>query len=59
MADRLLAALGQDIFECLFCRDTLERKENGRSKVLRPFLFFLLALVYNGMCIFPQFRIPR
>lgn len=47
MADRLLAALGQDILECLFCRETLERKENGRSKILRPFLCFLLALAYN------------
>ncbi|RPA84691.1 DUF747-domain-containing protein [Ascobolus immersus RN42] len=47
MADRLFSALGQDILELLFCADTLERKENGRSKVLRPFLTFLLALGYT------------
>jgi hypothetical protein len=48
MVDRLFSALGQDILELLFCADTLERKENGRSKVLRPFLTFLLALGYTG-----------
>lgn len=51
MADRLFAALGQDILELLFCADTLERKENGRSKVLRPFLTFVLALGYTGKFI--------
>ncbi|KAI9660303.1 MAG: hypothetical protein M1829_006505 [Trizodia sp. TS-e1964] len=47
VSDRLLSALGQDIFECLFSRETLERKADGRSKVLRPFGMFLLALCYN------------
>lgn len=45
--DRLLSALGQDIIECLFSKETLERKPNGRSKVLLPFGMFVLALVYN------------
>ncbi|KAI9651469.1 MAG: hypothetical protein M1831_000972 [Alyxoria varia] len=46
VSDRLLSALGQDILECLFSQETLERNENGRSKLLRPFWMFLLALVY-------------
>ncbi|EWC46432.1 hypothetical protein DRE_04375 [Drechslerella stenobrocha 248] len=41
VADKLLAAIGQDIFECLFSRP------DGTSKLLRPFGFFLLALGYN------------
>ncbi|KAK5125026.1 hypothetical protein LTR85_001217 [Meristemomyces frigidus] len=45
--DRLLSAIGQDILECLFSKETLERNENGRSKVLRPVWMFLVALVYN------------
>ncbi|WPG98211.1 Hypothetical protein R9X50_00099800 [Acrodontium crateriforme] len=45
--DRLFSALGQDILECLFSKETLERKENGRSKVIRPLWMFLLALAYN------------
>ncbi|KAI9640606.1 hypothetical protein NHQ30_010905 [Ciborinia camelliae] len=45
--DRLAAALGQDIFECLFSDETLERDSNGRSKVLRPLGMFVLALIYN------------
>jgi hypothetical protein len=45
--DRLAAALGQDIFECLFSDETLERDSDGRSKVLRPLGMFLLALMYN------------
>ncbi|KAI9845101.1 MAG: hypothetical protein M1837_005105 [Sclerophora amabilis] len=45
--DRLFSALGQDVFECLFSRETLERKPDGRSKLLRPFGMFLLALSYN------------
>lgn len=44
--DRLLSALGQDILECLFSRETLERNADGRSKIIRPFWMFLLALVY-------------
>ncbi|TGO26773.1 hypothetical protein BPAE_0053g00260 [Botrytis paeoniae] len=45
--DRLAAALGQDIFECLFSDETLERDSDGRSKVLRPLGMFILALIYN------------
>lgn len=45
--DRLFSALGQDVLECLFSKETLERDEHGRSKILRPLWMFLLALVYN------------
>jgi hypothetical protein len=45
--DRLLSALGQDVLECLFSKETLERNAEGRSKVLRPLWMFLLALAYN------------
>ncbi|MCJ1309700.1 hypothetical protein MMC25_003360 [Agyrium rufum] len=45
--DRLLAAFGQDVLECLFATETLERGLDGRSKILRPFWLFLLALLYN------------
>lgn len=31
----------------MFSQETLERNPNGRSKVLRPFFMFILALVYN------------
>ncbi|TKA80286.1 hypothetical protein B0A55_03022 [Friedmanniomyces simplex] len=44
--DRLFSALGQDILECLFSKETLERNEKGRSKLLRPFWLWVLALVY-------------
>ncbi|KAF2262010.1 DUF747-domain-containing protein [Lojkania enalia] len=47
VCDRLLSAIGQDVLECLFSRETLDRKPNGRSKVIRPFWMFVLALVYN------------
>ncbi|KAK3693048.1 eukaryotic membrane protein family-domain-containing protein [Podospora appendiculata] len=47
IGDRLLSALGQDIFECLFSAETLSRNSSGRSKLLLPFGMFLLALVYN------------
>src|SRR5271168_1901320 len=47
VGDRLLAALGQDIFECLFCEETIERGPDGRSKLLRPLGMFVLALIYN------------
>ena len=47
MCDRLFSALGQDVFECLFSKETLERTPSGRSKLLRPFGMFLLALTYN------------
>ncbi|KXT14358.1 hypothetical protein AC579_2763 [Pseudocercospora musae] len=45
--DRLLSALGQDILECLFSKETLERDTDGRSKVKRPLGMFLLAIVYT------------
>jgi Eukaryotic membrane protein family len=47
VGDKLLAALGQDILECLFSDETLERDLDGRSKILRPFGMFILALIYN------------
>ena len=47
VCDRLFSALGQDVLECLFSKETLERKPDGRSKVLRPFWLFTLALFYN------------
>ncbi|KAK3948702.1 eukaryotic membrane protein family-domain-containing protein [Pseudoneurospora amorphoporcata] len=47
VGDRLLSALGQDIFECLFSNETLSRDSLGRSKVLLPLAIFCLALVYN------------
>ena len=47
VGDRLLSALGQDIFECLFSSETLSRNSSGRSKVMLPFGMFLLSLVYN------------
>ncbi|PNY25921.1 Endoplasmic reticulum membrane protein 65, partial [Tolypocladium capitatum] len=47
VGDRLLSAMGQDIFECLFSTETLSRNASGRSKVLLPLGMFLLALAYN------------
>ncbi|TAQ86994.1 hypothetical protein B7494_g4690 [Chlorociboria aeruginascens] len=47
VCDRLFSALGQDIFECLFSNETLERDTDGRSKILRPLWMFVLALIYN------------
>jgi hypothetical protein len=47
VCDRLFSAIGQDVLECLFSRETLERKPDGHSKVLRPFWLFLLALIYT------------
>ncbi|MCJ1469721.1 hypothetical protein MMC07_008362 [Pseudocyphellaria aurata] len=47
VCDRLFSALGQDVLECLFSKETLERKPDGRSKVLRPFWLFILALFYS------------
>ena len=47
ICDRLFSAIGQDILECLFSRETLERKLDGHSKILRPFWLFLLALIYT------------
>ncbi|ETN39139.1 uncharacterized protein HMPREF1541_05362 [Cyphellophora europaea CBS 101466] len=47
VCDRLFSALGQDVLECLFSREALERKPDGHSKVLRPFWLFMLALAYT------------
>ncbi|KAJ5595017.1 uncharacterized protein N7459_001225 [Penicillium hispanicum] len=47
VSDRLLAAIGQDVLECLFSREALERRPDGRSKIFRPFWLFLLALIYT------------
>jgi Eukaryotic membrane protein family len=47
VGDRLLSAIGQDVLECLFSREALERGRDGHSKVLRPFWLFLLALCYT------------
>jgi hypothetical protein len=47
VCDRLLSAIGQDVLECLFSRETLDRNPDGRSKVLRPFGMFILASVYT------------
>ena len=47
VCDRLFSALGQDVLECLFSKESLERNADGRSKILRPFWLFLLALAYN------------
>ena len=47
VCDRLFSALGQDVLECLFSKESLERRPDGRSKVLRPFWLFTLALMYN------------
>ncbi|KAF7514607.1 hypothetical protein G7054_g15166 [Neopestalotiopsis clavispora] len=47
VGDRLLAAIGQDILECLFSSETLSRNSFGRSKVLLPLGMFVLSLIYN------------
>ncbi|KIW16422.1 hypothetical protein PV08_06474 [Exophiala spinifera] len=47
VCDRLFSAIGQDVLECLFSREALERKPDGHSKILRPFWLFVLALVYT------------
>ncbi|KAH9862633.1 hypothetical protein IAQ61_010051 [Plenodomus lingam] len=47
VCDRLLSAVGQDVLECLFSRETLDRNPDGRSKILRPFAMFALALIYT------------
>lgn len=47
VGDRLLSALGQDVFECLFSSETLSRNASGRSKIVLPLGMFLLSLVYN------------
>jgi hypothetical protein len=47
VGDRLLSAIGQDVLECLFSREVLERRPDGRSKIMRPLWVFLVALAYN------------
>jgi hypothetical protein len=47
VCDRLFSAIGQDVLECLFSKEALERKPDGHSKVLRPFWLFILALTYT------------
>ncbi|OAL06424.1 DUF747-domain-containing protein [Phaeosphaeriaceae sp. SRC1lsM3a] len=47
VCDRLLSAIGQDVLECLFSRETLDRNADGRSKIVRPFGMFILASVYT------------
>lgn len=47
VGDRLLSAIGQDVLECLFSEEALNRGLDGRSKVVRPFWLFLLALAYT------------
>ena len=49
VGDRLLSAIGQDVLECLFSREALERKPDGHSKVLRPLWLFILALAYTTL----------
>ena len=47
VCDRLCSAIGQDVLECLFSKEALERKPDGHSKILRPFWLFVLALTYT------------
>ncbi|KIP06627.1 hypothetical protein PHLGIDRAFT_106799 [Phlebiopsis gigantea 11061_1 CR5-6] len=49
IADRLCGSIGQDIIDCLFSRSTLEvisHRKRPTSDILKPFFYFLLALVY-------------
>ena len=47
VCDRLFSAIGQDVLECLFSKEALERKPDGHSKILVPFWLFILALTYT------------
>ncbi|KAM5462619.1 hypothetical protein MferCBS49748_006373 [Microsporum ferrugineum] len=47
VGDRLLSAIGQDVLECLFSQEALERRPDGRSKVVRPFWMFIFSLIYT------------
>jgi Eukaryotic membrane protein family len=47
VGDKLLSALGQDVLECLFSREVLDRNPDGRSKVIRPLWVFMIALIYT------------
>lgn len=44
--DRLFSALGQDILECLFSSETLNRDAKGKIQLMRPLILFLSALLY-------------
>lgn len=44
--DRLFSALGQDILECLFSPDTLNRDSQGHIQIMRPLGLFVAALLY-------------
>jgi len=51
IGDRLCASIGQDILDSLFSRSTLEPLSHRMpmtTHTFRPFLFFFLALAYNG-----------
>ncbi|KAI0689272.1 DUF747-domain-containing protein [Cerioporus squamosus] len=50
IADRLCASIGQDIIDSLFSRSTLEvisHRKRPTSHTLRPFFYFLLAVLYT------------
>ncbi|TFK44218.1 eukaryotic membrane protein family-domain-containing protein [Crucibulum laeve] len=50
IGDRLCASIGQDILDCLFSRSTLEPLSHRipvTTHTFRPFLFFILATMYN------------
>ncbi|KAK3064345.1 hypothetical protein LTS18_008033, partial [Coniosporium uncinatum] len=50
VGDRLLSAFGQDVLEVLLSPETLSRSPvTGRSRILRPAILFLVALIYNVM----------
>ena len=47
----MCASIGQDILDCLFSRSTLEplsHRKKLTSHTFRAFLFFTLAVLYNG-----------
>lgn len=47
VGDKLLAALGQDIFECLFSDEASQPTVNGRIRTFRSTWLFVIALIYN------------
>ncbi|EKM54325.1 uncharacterized protein PHACADRAFT_162698 [Phanerochaete carnosa HHB-10118-sp] len=50
IADRLCGSIGQDIIDCLFSRSTLQvisHRKRPTSETLKPFFYFVLALVYT------------
>lgn len=47
IADKLFSALGQDILECLFSHETLNRNfREGFSSYYRPVIFAILGIIY-------------